>query len=88
MMPPIIGATMKSQSCARASPPTNTAGPRLLAGFTDVPVIGMPTRCISTRVKPMATPANPLGASLWVAPKIANRNMAVSTTSAIKQAAS
>src|SRR5215831_16490319 len=35
---PIIGATQKSQSCARAQPPTQIAGPVLRAGFTDTPV--------------------------------------------------
>jgi hypothetical protein len=42
--PPIIGATQKSQSWVRAVPPTIIAGPKLLAGFTDVPVTGIPTR--------------------------------------------
>ena len=33
---PTIGATQNSQSCEIAHPPTNTAGPVLLAGLTDV----------------------------------------------------
>jgi len=37
----MIGATQKSQSCPSAHPPTNTAGPVLRAGFTDVLVTGM-----------------------------------------------
>ena len=37
MTAPRIGATQKSQSWLSASPPTNRAGPRLRAGFTEVP---------------------------------------------------
>ena len=42
-----------------AQPPTNTAGPRLRAGFTEVLVTGMPTRWISVSTRPMAMPAKP-----------------------------
>ncbi len=38
-MAPAMGATKKSQSWARAFPPAKTAGARLRAGLTDVPVI-------------------------------------------------
>ena len=41
-MPPKSGATMNSHTWLRAVPPTNRAGPRLRAGLTDVPSIGMP----------------------------------------------
>ena len=34
---PTSGATMKSQTWLSAVPPTTRAGPRLRAGFTDVP---------------------------------------------------
>ncbi len=61
-----------------------SAGPRLLAGFTDVPSMGIATRCISTKVKPIAMPANPLGARSLVEPKMTSRNMNVNTISAIK----
>ncbi len=56
---PINGATINIHSCARAAPPTKMAGPRLRAGFTEVPVIGMPTRWTSVRVRPIARPAKP-----------------------------
>lgn len=39
---PTSGARINSQTCASASPPTSSAGPRLRAGLTDVPVNGMP----------------------------------------------
>ena len=44
MSPPTMGATQNNQSWLKAVPPTTTAGPKLLAGFTDVPVIGIPMR--------------------------------------------
>ena len=40
---PISGATINSQSCDSAIPPATTAGPRLRAGFTEVPVMGIVT---------------------------------------------
>ena len=40
----MMGATQKSQSCASAQPPTNTAGPVLRAGFTERLVTGIPIR--------------------------------------------
>ena len=46
-----------------------SAGPKLLAGFTDVPSMGIATRWISTKVKPIAKPANPLGARSLVEPR-------------------
>jgi len=36
MTAPPIGTTQNSQSCEIAQPPTNSAGPVLRAGFTDV----------------------------------------------------
>ena len=65
---PIKGAAQKSQSWLKAVPPTMMAGPKLLAGFTDVPVTGMPTRWIRTRLSPMGMPANPLGTFSLVDP--------------------
>jgi hypothetical protein len=46
-----------SHTWLSAVPPTTMAGPRLRAGFTDVPVIGMPTRWTTVRVSPMAIAA-------------------------------
>ena len=54
---PMMGATKNSQSCESALPPEKIAGPRLLAGFTEVPVTGIATRWISIRVTPIANPA-------------------------------
>ena len=42
--PPSSGATQNSQSWAIAQPPTNSAGPVLRAGLTDVLVTGIETR--------------------------------------------
>ena len=58
---------MNSQTWLRAWPPTIRAGPKLRAGFTEVPVSGMPIRCTTTRAMPMARPAAPWMAALWVA---------------------
>ena len=44
---PTIGATQNSHSCSSAQPPTNSAGPVLRAGFTEVLVTGMLTRWMS-----------------------------------------
>lgn len=41
---PNIGANQNSHSCCRAHPPTNTAGPVLLAGLTDTLVTGIPIK--------------------------------------------
>ncbi len=79
-----MGAAKNSQSWLRAVPPTNRAGPKLLAGFTEVPVMGMLTKCISTKLNPMEMPAKPLGALSLVEPKITSKNMKVKTTSAAK----
>ncbi len=84
MAAPITGATQKSQSWLRAQSPTNKAWLVLLAGFTEVLVTGMLIRWISVRPRPMATPANPLGAFGWVAPKIMIKNIKVITTSVTK----
>ena len=54
---PTKGATINSQSCSMACPPSIRAGPMLRAGFTDVPVIGIHTMWISISVSPMASSA-------------------------------
>jgi hypothetical protein len=63
---------MKSQSCATRSgfeaKPTS-AGPIERAGLTEVPVMLMPTRWMTTSVKPMASPAKPVGAKGCVTPR-------------------
>lgn len=40
--PPIKGATINTQTLANALPPTNRAGPKERAGFTEVPVYEIP----------------------------------------------
>ena len=79
----MIGATQNNHNWLRAIPPTMTAGPKLLAGFTDVPVMGIPTKWIITRLSPIDMPANPLGALSLVDPYITSRKMNVRTTSAM-----
>ena len=52
---------MNTHTCDRAvaSPETAImrAGPKLRAGFTDVPVSGMPMMCTNASVRPMMMPA-------------------------------
>jgi len=88
MMPPMIGATMNTHSWLSAvvlsKMPSMSAGPKLLAGFTDVPVMGMPTRWTRVSVKPMAMPAKPFGAFSCVVPCTARTKTNVSTISAIR----
>ena len=54
----------------------------LRAGFTEVLVTGIPTRWMSVSASPIASGAKPAGARGSVAPRITNRNTAVSTSSA------
>ena len=54
---PTRGATTNIHSWDSAAPPSKIAGPILLAGLTDVPVIGMQTMWIITRESPIASPA-------------------------------
>ena len=82
------GRSDEEPEWARAVPPTKIAGPRLRAGFTDVPVIGIATIWAMERAIPMASPANPFGASFERDPKITKTNIAVRRTSARAQAAS
>src|SRR6188472_3294100 len=83
---PTIGASQNSHSCDSAQPPTNSAGPVLRAGLTEVLVTGMLTRWIITSARPMASGAKPAGALPWVAPMMTNRNIAVIVTSMRKHA--
>ncbi len=80
---PTIGASQNSQSCCRAMPPTNSAGPVERAGLTDVLVTGIEIRWIRVRARPMAIGAKPGGYRLVVAPRMIIRNMKVSTSSMI-----
>ncbi len=82
--PPTSGATMNSHTWLRAVPPTMRAGPRLRAGLTDVPVIGIPMRWTTVRLKPMTMPAVAAFAVLLVAPSTAKTNRAVRMTSVRK----
>ena len=84
MAAPIKGATMKSHNCVNAIPPPTKAGPILRAGFTEVPVIGIHTMWIKTKVSPIASPPNPSGDFLLVAPRTTKTNIKVNTVSAIK----
>ena len=86
-MPPIIGATQKSQSCASAQPPTKRAVAVLRAGLTDRLVTGMPTRWMSVRPRPMETGAKPCGARREVEPMMIMRNMNVRMISETRPAA-
>ena len=76
-----MGASQNSQSCSIAHPPTNSAGPVLRAGLTEVLVTGMLIRWISVSTNPIGIGANPGGIRGSVAPMITNRNISVITTS-------
>ena len=76
---------MNIQSSDNAFPPSKMAGPMLLAGFTDVPVIGMHTMCMSMSDNPIASPAKfPAPFLLSVVPKTTRTNTKVKNTSARK----
>jgi hypothetical protein len=79
---PMSGATMNSQSWLNAHPPTNTAGPILRAGLTEVLVTGIPTKWIKTSTIPIGIPANPTGALISVVPNTVKTRKNVNTTSA------
>lgn len=78
---PIRGAAMNSQTCVIGTEfPTNElikAGPKLLAGFTDVPVSGIPKICTRVKVKPITRPAIELFSLFDVTPKTAITNTKV-----------
>lgn len=59
-----------------------SAGPRLRAGLTDVPVNGMPIRCTTLSARPIARPAKPGEPTRLVATSTTSTNMNVKTTSA------
>ena len=61
---------MNTHTLERASPPTKRAGPKLLAGLTDVPVNEMPRICTSVNVRPITMPATPEVETFDVTPRI------------------
>ena len=67
-----------------ASPPCSRAGAKLLAGFTDVPVNGIPTKWISTNVSPIINPAIVLCSFFFVTVNIIITKKNVKTVSIIK----
>src|SRR5262249_23767452 len=79
--PATVGTTRKSHSCVNASPPANTAGPRLRAGFTDSPVTLMKGKCRATRVRPMTSPATGVAPFSLVTPRMTVTNRKVATNS-------
>ena len=76
---------MNTQTCAigRLFPANSiiSAGPKLLAGFTEVPVNGIPKICTSVRVSPITKPATAAFSILDVTPIIAMTNTNVRITS-------
>ena len=66
-----------------ASPPTNKAGAILLAGFTDVPVRGIPIKWTNASVRPITIPATLAYLSSLVTPKMVKTNTIVSIISVI-----
>ena len=67
---PTNGATINTQTCFKAVPPKNKAGAKLLAGFTEVPVSGIPKICTNVSVKPITIPATEDFLSSDVTPRI------------------
>ena len=57
---PTIGPTINTHTCFNATPPIITAGAKLLAGLTEVPVNGIPMIWTNARVKPITIPATTL----------------------------
>ena len=72
---------MNSHTWLSAVLPTTRAGPRLRAGFTEVPVIGMPRRWTTVRVSPMAIAAVAALAVAEVTLRTMKTKMAVRTVS-------
>ena len=69
---------MNTQTCAigRLFPANSiiSAGPKLLAGFTEVPVNGIPKICTSVRVSPITKPATAAFSILDLTPIKAKKN--------------
>ena len=80
-MAPIIGAIINNQTCLSTSPPCKTAGAKLLAGLTLVPVKGIPIKCTKISVIPIIKPAILLFSFLSVMPRIVVTKIKVKITS-------
>ena len=74
---PTIGAKMNTQTCCKACPPKNNAGAKLRAGFTEVPVNGIPMMCTNASVKPITIPATAPFSTFLVTPRTVNTNTKV-----------
>lgn len=61
---------MNNQTWLKASPPIITAGAKLLAGLTDVPVNLIPIKCTNVSVNPITIPATEPFFSSDVTPSI------------------
>ena len=72
---------MNTHTTARDCPPAISAGPRLLAGFTEVPVRPIPRMCTSVSVRPITRPATDPFSTFEVTPRMAKMKMNVRTTS-------
>ena len=74
---------MKIHTILRLSTPSKSAGPKLLAGFTDVPVNQSPRRWTSTKDNPITNPAILLYSFFDVTPSTENTNTNVRIISTI-----
>ena len=74
MTAPTIGARINTQTCCNACPPRKRAGAKLRAGFTEVPVNGIPMMCTNASVKPITIPATAPFSAFLVTPRTVNTN--------------
>src|SRR6185312_4597164 len=83
---PIIGAAQNNHNCCPYPSPESANNTDAVdrAGFTDVFVIGMPTRWINVSPSPIANGAKPFAARWSVAPRMISKKNPVSTASAMK----
>ena len=68
---------MNTQTCWSAWPPKNNAGAKLRAGFTEVPVNGIPIICTNAKVKPITIPAIVAFSVFLVTPRTVKTNTKV-----------
>ena len=80
---PTIGAKINTHTCWRAWPPMNNAGAKLRAGFTEVPVNGIPIICTNANVKPITIPAMVAFSAFFVTPRTVNTKTKVKIISTI-----
>ena len=83
MTAPTIGAKINTQTWFKAWPPRNNAGAKLRAGFTEVPVNGIPIICTNASVKPITIPATVAFSAFFVTPRTVNTNTKVKIISTI-----